>query len=111
MRMSDSTQLASRAGDRYLLLADISGYTAFMADRASEIPHSLVLLGDDLAAIRGGSSPGVPSEEVLSGLCFTQDIPRRVRISNTAYRGPEPSPSWRAKANPGCPRCARTRPS
>ena len=50
------------AGDRYLLLADISGYTGFMADVELEhgvdfsrgIPEAYAVLGDLLDAVIGG---------------------------------------------------------
>lgn len=65
MRMSDSTQLASRAGDRYLLLADISGYTAFMAsvesahgvDFSAGIPAGFAILGKLLDGVVEGVQP------------------------------------------------------
>jgi hypothetical protein len=65
MPMSDSTQLASRAGDRYLLLADISGYTAFMAsvesahgvDFSAGIPAGFAILGKLLDGVFEGVQP------------------------------------------------------
>ena len=65
MHMSDSTQLASRAGDRYLLLADISGYTAFMAsvesahgvDFSAGIPAGFAILGKLLDGVFEGVQP------------------------------------------------------
>jgi hypothetical protein len=63
--MSDTTQAALRAGDRYLLLVDISGYTAFMADveRAhgvdfsDGIPAGFAVLGELLDAVVEGVQP------------------------------------------------------
>jgi class 3 adenylate cyclase len=65
MRMADSTQVASRAGDRYLLLADISGYTAFMAsvesahgvDFSAGIPAGFGILGKLLDGVVEGVQP------------------------------------------------------
>lgn len=65
MRMADSTQVASRAGDRYLLLADISGYTAFMAsvesahgvDFSAGIPAGFAILGKLLDGVVEGVQP------------------------------------------------------
>lgn len=65
MRMSESTQLASRAGDRYLLLADISGYTAFMAsvesdhgvDFSAGIPAGFAIVGKLLDGVIDGVQP------------------------------------------------------
>ena len=65
MRMADSTQLASRAGNRYLLLADISGYTAFMAsvesahgvDFSAGIPAGFAILGELLDGVIEGVQP------------------------------------------------------
>ncbi|HET7727488.1 MAG TPA: DUF2652 domain-containing protein [Candidatus Limnocylindrales bacterium] len=63
--MSDSTQAAATAGDQYLLLADISGYTAFMAsverahgvDFSDGIPAGFSVLGDLLDAVIQGVQP------------------------------------------------------
>jgi hypothetical protein len=65
MRMSDSTTGPSIAGDRYLLLADISGYTAFMAgvegahgvDFGAGIPAGFAVLGELLDAVVEGVQP------------------------------------------------------
>lgn len=65
MRMWESTQLAARAGDRYLLLADISGYTAFMAsvesahgvDFSAGIPAGFAILGELLDGVIEGVQP------------------------------------------------------
>jgi len=65
MRKSESTQLASRAGDRYLLLADISGYTAFMAsvesdhgvDFSAGIPAGFAIVGKLLDGVIDGVQP------------------------------------------------------
>jgi hypothetical protein len=65
MRMSDSTKAPSIAGDRYLLLADISGYTAFMAsverahgvDFSAGIPAGFAVLGELLDAVVEGVQP------------------------------------------------------
>jgi hypothetical protein len=65
MRMSDSTKAPSIAGDRYLLLADISGYTAFMAsverahgvDFSAGIPAGYAVLGELLDAVVEGVQP------------------------------------------------------
>jgi class 3 adenylate cyclase len=63
--MVDATQAASMAGDRYLLLADISGYTAFMAnverdhgvDFSAGIPAGYAVLGELLGAVAEGVQP------------------------------------------------------
>ena len=63
--MVDATQAASMAGDRYLLLADISGYTAFMAgvesahgvDFSAGIPAGYAVLGALLDAVVEGVQP------------------------------------------------------
>jgi hypothetical protein len=63
--MVDATQAASRAGDRYLLLADISGYTAFMAgierdhgvDFSAGIPAGYAILGELLGSVVDGVQP------------------------------------------------------
>jgi len=63
--MSDSTQAASTVGDFYLLLADISGYTAFMAgvegahgvDFSDGIPVGFAVLGELLDAVVEGVQP------------------------------------------------------
>lgn len=63
--MSDSTKAPSIAGDRYLLLADISGYTAFMAsverahgvDFSAGIPAGYAVLGELLDAVVEGVQP------------------------------------------------------
>ena len=65
MRMSDSTKAPSIAGDRYLLLADISGYTAFMAsvesahgvDFSAGIPAGYGVLGELLDGVIEGVQP------------------------------------------------------
>jgi class 3 adenylate cyclase len=57
--MIDAIQTASMAGDRYLLLADISGYTAFMAgierdhgvDFSAGIPAGYAVLGELLGSV------------------------------------------------------------
>ena len=63
--MADPTQAASVAGDRYLLLADISGYTAFMAgierdhgvDFSAGIPAGYAVLGELLGSVVEGVQP------------------------------------------------------
>ena len=63
--MVDATQAASIAGDRYLLLADISGYTAFMAgierdhgvDFSAGIPVGYAVLGELLGSVVDGVQP------------------------------------------------------
>ena len=63
--MADTTDAASIAGDRYLLLADISGYTAFMAgierehgvDFSGGIPVGFAVLGELLGAVAEGVQP------------------------------------------------------
>jgi len=63
--MVDATQPASMAGDRYLLLADISGYTAFMAgierdhgvDFSAGIPAGFAVLGELLGSVIEGVQP------------------------------------------------------
>lgn len=63
--MSDSTPAAATAGDHYLLLADISGYTAFMGsverahgvDFSDGIPAGFSVLGDLLDAVIEGVQP------------------------------------------------------
>jgi hypothetical protein len=63
--MVDATQAASMAGDRYLLLADISGYTAFMAgvegahgvDFSAGIPAGYAVLGELLDSVVEGVQP------------------------------------------------------
>jgi class 3 adenylate cyclase len=63
--MIDLTDPATAAGDRYLLLVDISGYTAFMAsveqahgvDFGGEIPAGFAVLGALLDAVIEGVQP------------------------------------------------------
>ena len=63
--MVDTSQPASMAGDRYLLLADISGYTAFMAgierdhgvDFSAGIPAGFAVLGELLGSVIEGVQP------------------------------------------------------
>jgi len=63
--MVDATHAASMAGDRYLLLADISGYTAFMAgierdhgvDFSDGIPVGFAVLGELLGSVIEGVQP------------------------------------------------------
>lgn len=63
--MNELTGPASAAGDRYLLLADISGYTAFMAsveqahgvDFSGGIPAGFAVLGELLDAVIEGVQP------------------------------------------------------
>ncbi|MEX0630004.1 MAG: DUF2652 domain-containing protein [Chloroflexota bacterium] len=63
--MIELTDPASAAGDRYLLLADISGYTAFMAsverahgvDFGGGIPAGYAVLGELLDAVIEGVQP------------------------------------------------------
>ena len=63
--MAETSQAISAAGDRYLLLADISGYTAFMADveRAhgvdfsAGIPAGFAVLGELLDGVIEGLRP------------------------------------------------------
>lgn len=65
MTSIESTHEASVAGDRYLLLADISGYTAFMAnverahgvDFGAGIPAGFSVLGELLDAVIEGVQP------------------------------------------------------
>jgi class 3 adenylate cyclase len=65
MPMTDSTEAAWVAGDRYLLLADISGYTAFMAgierdhgvDFSAGIPAGYAILGELLGSVIEGVQP------------------------------------------------------
>lgn len=64
--MSDWTQTPSSAANRYLLLADISGYTAFMngveqahgVDFSDGIPAGYAVLGALLDAVVEGVQPG-----------------------------------------------------
>jgi class 3 adenylate cyclase len=61
----DASRSAATAGDRYLLLADISGYTAFMAsverahgvDFSEGIPAGYAVLGELLDAVVEGVHP------------------------------------------------------
>jgi class 3 adenylate cyclase len=63
--MTDTTGSASAAGDRYLLLADITGYTAFMGsveqahgvDFSAGIPAGYSALGELLEAVIMGVQP------------------------------------------------------
>lgn len=63
--MADTMQATATAGDRYLLLADISGYTAFMAsverahgvDFSAGIPAGFAVLGELLDAVIEGVEP------------------------------------------------------
>ena len=63
--MVDATHADSMAGDRYLLLADISGYTAFMAgierdhgvDFSAGIPVGFAVLGELLGVVIEGVQP------------------------------------------------------
>jgi class 3 adenylate cyclase len=63
--MVDATNAVSMAGDRYLLLADISGYTAFMAgierdhgvDFSAGIPAGYGVLGELLRGVVEGVQP------------------------------------------------------
>jgi hypothetical protein len=63
--MSDSAQTPSSAANRYLLLADISGYTAFMngfeeahgVDFSDGIPAGFAILGALLDAVLEGVQP------------------------------------------------------
>jgi class 3 adenylate cyclase len=63
--MADTTRATSTAGDRYLLLADISGYSAFMAsverahgvDFSAGIPAGFAVLGELLDAVIDGVEP------------------------------------------------------
>ncbi|MEO8230150.1 MAG: DUF2652 domain-containing protein [Chloroflexota bacterium] len=63
--MVDTTQAASKAGDRYLLLVDISGYTAFLAnverdhgvDFSAGIPAGYGVLGELLEGVVEGVQP------------------------------------------------------
>jgi len=63
--MAEVARSASTAGDRYLLLADISGYTAFMAsverahgvDFSAGIPAGYAVLGELLDAVIEGVQP------------------------------------------------------
>jgi class 3 adenylate cyclase len=63
--MVDATRAAPEAGDRYLLLADISGYTAFMAgierdhgvDFSGGIPAGFAVLGELLGSVIEGVQP------------------------------------------------------
>jgi len=63
--MIELTDPASSAGDRYLLLADISGYTAFLAsveqahdvDFGAGIPAGYAVLGELLDAVIEGVQP------------------------------------------------------
>jgi class 3 adenylate cyclase len=65
MTMTESTQPVSTAAERYLLLADISGYTAFMASVEREhgvdfsigIPAGFAVLGELLDAVVEGVQP------------------------------------------------------
>jgi hypothetical protein len=64
--MSDWTQTPSSAANRYLLLADISGYTAFMngveqahgVDFSDGIPAGYAIVGSLLDAVVDGVQPG-----------------------------------------------------
>lgn len=63
--MVDATQAPSIAGERYLLLADISGYTAFLArvehdhgvDFSAGIPAGYGVLGELLSGVVEGVQP------------------------------------------------------
>ena len=63
--MADPKRAGSTAGDRYLLLADVSGYTAFMAnverahgvDFSAGIPAGFAILGELLDAVIEGVQP------------------------------------------------------
>lgn len=63
--MADTRQATATAGDRYLLVADISGYTAFMAsverahgvDFSAGIPAGFAVLGELLDAVIEGVEP------------------------------------------------------
>jgi len=63
--MVDATPTSSIAGDRYLLLADISGYTAFLArvehdhgvDFSAGIPAGYGVLGELLSGVVEGVQP------------------------------------------------------
>lgn len=65
MAMMESTRPTSTASDEYLLLADISGYTAFMAsverahgvDFSAGIPAGYAVLGELLDAVIEGVQP------------------------------------------------------
>ena len=65
MASIESTEARSEAGDQYLLLADISGYTAFMAsveqahgvDFGTGIPAGFAVLGALLGAVIEGVEP------------------------------------------------------
>jgi class 3 adenylate cyclase len=65
MAMTESTEPDSTAGQRYLLLADISGYTGFMAsvqqahgvDFSAGIPAGYAVLGELLDAVIEGVQP------------------------------------------------------
>jgi hypothetical protein len=114
--MSDSTKAPSIAGDRYLLLADISGYTAFMASverahggnfsacspsgvrrprRAARCPSSrgfsrtssvIKLEGDAVFAIAPGPSLDGRGDEVLDRLDALYEAFRRRREEARAAR-------------------------
>jgi len=65
MAMIESTQVNPEAGDQYLLLADISGYTAFLAsveqahgvDFSDGIPAGYSVLGELLGSVIEGVKP------------------------------------------------------
>jgi len=65
MAMIESTQVNPEAGDQYLLLADISGYTAFLAsveqahgvDFSDGIPAGYSVLGELLGSVIEGVEP------------------------------------------------------
>ncbi|HYK95786.1 MAG TPA: DUF2652 domain-containing protein [Candidatus Dormibacteraeota bacterium] len=63
--MTEPTGPVTTVGQRYLLLADISGYTGFLAgvenahgvDLADEVPPGYALMGELLDALAGGVQP------------------------------------------------------
>ena len=118
MRMSDSTQLASRAGDRYLLLADISGYTAFMArvesdhgaDFSAGIPAGFAIVGKLLDGVIEGVQPdfevikleGDATVSELAGFCSASLLVNRtsgLAVSSVSYDSMSAMERSRERAN------------
>ncbi|HJU81041.1 MAG TPA: DUF2652 domain-containing protein [Acidimicrobiia bacterium] len=80
--MTELTQAVSTAAERYLLLADISGYTAFMAnverahgvDFSIGIPAGFTVLGELLAAVVDGVQPDFAVAKLEGDAVFAEAL-------------------------------------
>jgi len=103
--MNASPQTDSSAGDGYLLLADISGYTAFMSgveqahdvDFSGGIPAGYAVLGELLDAVVEGVQPAFEVAKLEGDAVFAfapadtldgqgDDVVQQLRIVHQAFR-------------------------